>query len=418
MEERALIFTLLSSRFPSLAEKGFADKCRGKQAGAAGWNEAVLRQVNTTGVRELQGRFIAALGDAESANFARVDAESLRNAAEQEKPARFMGRLRTALALAVLAEIRPDLVIFDEFQKFRELLIDAPGNEADPVTLALRGDEVKSRHAVLLLSATPYRLYSSRRDEAGGEISHHQDFFQVIRFLFGANKHEPVRIEHSLREFGAMMLAKEIPDFTQLKRLREEIQDRLRPVLSRTERPDDTDLALSTTALHRSELHGDDLRIFKNWVGRLREGAVSRRGQSEQTNFAVPYWLSVPLPIQMLGQGYVAWRRAEKGRRRREEPTLRRSQRDRLEAPKLWPHPQLRVLNELAGPSRLALPWIAPSLPWWELQGPLVGTGREWREAADLHAFQSRSAGSRKPNELQPGSFIRAAPAAQLSPRG
>ena len=83
----------------------------------------------------------------------------------------------------------------------------------------------------------------------------------------------------------------------------------------------------------------------------------------------IPYWSSVPLPIQMMGSGYIAWRRAEKARRRREEPTLRRSQRDRLEAPKTWPHPQLRVLSKIASPSRLALPWVAPSLPWWDLHG-------------------------------------------------
>jgi hypothetical protein len=36
----------------------------------------------------------------------------------------------------------------------------------------------------------------------------------------------------------------------------------------------------------------------------------------------------------------------------------------------VWPHPQLRVLNKIAPTPRLALPWVAPSLPWWELQGP------------------------------------------------
>jgi hypothetical protein len=92
-------------------------------------------------------------------------------------------------------------------------------------------------------------------------------------------------------------------------------------------------------------------------------------------SFAVPYRLSVALPIQMMGQGYVAWRRAEKQRRRRDEPVLRRSQRDRLEAPNAWPHPQLRALNKIAPASCLALPWIAPSLPCWDLQGPWSAPG-------------------------------------------
>ncbi len=86
--------------------------------------------------------------------------------------------------------------------------------------------------------------------------------------------------------------------------------------------------------------------------------------------FAVPYWLSIPLPIQMMGSGYVAWRDAEKVRRRRDEPIFRSAQRDRLEAPKRWPNPQLRELHKMIPSARLALPWVAPSLAWWDLQGP------------------------------------------------
>ena len=52
-----------------------------------------------------------------------------------------------------------------------------------------------------------------------------------------------------------------------------------------------------------------------------------------------------------------------------------RSQRDRLEAPKYWPHPQLRELNKIVPASRLALPWVSPSMPWWELQGPWAAPG-------------------------------------------
>ena len=52
--------------------------------------------------------------------------------AADQRPSRLMGSLRTALAIAVLQDVRPDLVIFDEFQKFRELLIDPPNVIARP----------------------------------------------------------------------------------------------------------------------------------------------------------------------------------------------------------------------------------------------------------------------------------------------
>ena len=133
------------------------------------------------GVRNLQDQFLEALAEDKHLSLATVDASSILQAAEQRRPSHFMGSLRTALAMAVLREVRPDIVIFDEFQKFREMLIDPPNAAPDPITLALRGGRANG-HSVLLLSATPYRLYSSRQDEAAG-ASHHQDFFELIRFL-------------------------------------------------------------------------------------------------------------------------------------------------------------------------------------------------------------------------------------------
>ena len=147
--------------------------------------------------------------------------------------------------------------------------------------------------------------------------------------------------------------------------------------MSRTERPNNPGAVFGENlrTILASEILPEDLRVFRNWVIGCRTGKRTERGKVDLVSFAVPFWLSVPLPIQMLGKGYVAWRRADKTRKRRDEPTLRRTQRDHLDAPKSWPHPQFRALNYIAPPSRLALPWIAPSLPWWDLQGPWAAPG-------------------------------------------
>jgi hypothetical protein len=372
IEERALIFRLLRGRFPTLDDSRFSAKCRGNQAREASWSAALAQHEDLKGVRDLQDRFLEALAEDKHLNLATVDASSILQAAAEKRPSHFMGSLRTALAMAVLRDVRPDIVIFDEFQKFREMLIDPPNISPDPITLALRGGG-SGGHGVILLSATPYRLYSTRQEEAAG-ASHHQDFFELIRFLFGPESRQPKEIERAFLDFGGMMLAKETPDFKVLGELRDEIQRRLRRVMSRTERPNNA--GLSFEANHpASEIRQEDLRVFRNWVTRLQNGQKTERGKVDLINFAVPYWLSVPLPIQMLGGGYVAWRRADRQRKRRDEPIFRRTQRDHLEAPKSWPHPQFRALNDIAPPSRLALPWIAPSLPWWDLQGPWAAPG-------------------------------------------
>ena len=110
---------------------------------------------------------------------------------------------------------------------------------------------------------------------------------------------------------------------------------------------------------------------------RLQEGGNVRQrtGKVDLMSFAVPYWLSIPMPIQMMGRGYVAWNLADKNRRRRDEPTLRRSQRDRLHAPKVWPHPQLRVLSRRSPLLHVwRLPWVARHhCLEWGLHGLVVG---------------------------------------------
>jgi hypothetical protein len=372
LEERALILRLLKGRFPSLDTNWFSAKCRGNQARESSWDAALQAHKELKGVRELQDHFLEAVGKDKHLNLPAVDAASILQAAEQNRPSHFMGSMRTALAMAVLRDVKPDLVIFDEFQKFRELLIEPPNVVPDPVTRALRGG-AQNDHGVLLLSATPYRLYSSRQEEAAG-VSHHQDFLELIRFLFGPNSEQPKKIESAFLDFGRMMLASETPVFKALGDLRDDIQQRLRKVMSRTERPSNASPSPEVKN-PKAEVSPDDLRIFKHWVTRLQNGQKADPGNVDLLTFAVPYWLSIPLPIQMLGSGYVAWRRADKGRKRRDEPVFRKAQRDRLDAPKSWPHPQLRALNDIVPPSRLALPWTAPSMPWWELHGAWAAEG-------------------------------------------
>jgi len=375
MEERALIFRLLSARFPSLDTKAFSDFCKGTQAGKTGWTWALAQQEAIAGVREIQEAFLEALDGDQILNLPKVDAESIAEAINQHTRSRLMGSLRTALALAALRSVQPDLIIFDEFQKFRELLIDPqpkPGKpkvSPDLLTLALRGGVKLSDPALLLLSATPYRPYSTRQEEREG-FSPHKEFFELINFLFGPDSQEPKKIEKALREFGVEILAKS-PAFDRLAALKTEIQNRLRPVMSRTERVDLMSAVSSPQTSHpRSEILPDDLRLFKHFVARLRETSRRKRRKFDTMSYAVPFWLSIPYPIQMLGRSYVAWRLAAKNKRRRNEPTLRQLHRDNLQIPATLPHPQLRVLSKIVNSPRLSLPWVAPSMSWWSLQGP------------------------------------------------
>lgn len=101
-------------------------------------------------------------------------------------------RLRKAFAEISVDMLNPDLVIMDEFQRFRFLI-----NNKDPETKALtdkfllkKTDNLADKVRVLLLSATPYKLYSTL-DELGdaNDDSHYQEFLDVMGFLNGNDPH-------------------------------------------------------------------------------------------------------------------------------------------------------------------------------------------------------------------------------------
>lgn len=100
-------------------------------------------------------------------------------------------KLRKAFAEISVELLNPDLVIMDEFQRFRFLI-----NNPDPETRCLtdkfllgKTNDAVDKVRVLLLSATPYKLYSTL-DELGdtNNDSHYQEFLDVMDFL---NDHNP-----------------------------------------------------------------------------------------------------------------------------------------------------------------------------------------------------------------------------------
>ena len=97
-----------------------------------------------------------------------------------------LNKLRVMFARLSTQMLEPDLVIMDEFQRFRFLINS--DRESDTGILAhqfLEGGNVR----ILLLSATPYKLYSTLEeiDDAAGVDEHYREFLQVMDFLFKGN---------------------------------------------------------------------------------------------------------------------------------------------------------------------------------------------------------------------------------------
>ncbi len=94
-----------------------------------------------------------------------------------------IARLRIAFAKISIEKLEPDLLIMDEFQRFKYLLDADP--ESDTGLLRQKFFDAENLR-MLLLSATPYKMYSTLEeiDSDSEQIDeHYSEFFKVMDFL-------------------------------------------------------------------------------------------------------------------------------------------------------------------------------------------------------------------------------------------
>ncbi|MES0175390.1 helicase-related protein [Mesorhizobium sp. M0006] len=354
--ERAFIARLLGRCYPGLEERlphGFM-----QQRAVTSWTG--VYKTASTWVEALPAKFVAEYRRALVREFGHNVRKKIADAACADKPLRQLARLRRPLAEACLLATPPDLVIFDEFQRYRELLRPA---ENDRLVRALVDGKNGRGPAVLLLSATPYRLYSEAW-ESSTQVQPHRELFDIIEFLGG--KAARSQAETLFDQFGAILrrigrAAGEEPDANLVdhaRAVRSDIQALLRPMMARTERHDPADLDWEGTHHPSQSLRPSDLKVFRHFV----EGVPEKLKTA-----ALPYWLSVPLPAQSLGIRY----KISDGvtfMPDRSVPALTAARRPRGSGDG-WGSAKLRALLEVSPVHHLALPWVAPSLSWWPLAG-------------------------------------------------
>ncbi|MBT0652606.1 helicase-related protein [Geomobilimonas luticola] len=201
-DERALLYWLLNrawgiegSTGPFNVLQGYADKDRFRalvngyrernhidSSLAQKFADVLTRYVKNdkeAGRTDFRSRF-----DSLCSSFAR--ARKYENIPDVEKRERlnFVGEMRSLLAETCLAALEPDLIILDEFQRFKHLL-DAESETSRLAHGLFDYADENSCARVLLLSATPYKMYTL--SEESGEDDHYEDFMRTMRFLEPGN---------------------------------------------------------------------------------------------------------------------------------------------------------------------------------------------------------------------------------------
>ena len=150
---------------------------------------------------------------------------------------RFVSKVRRLLAHSCLDALEPDLVVLDEFQRFRDLLNPrTTSGELAQRLFEYEGENTRVR--TLLLSATPYKMYTLSHET---DDDHHRDFIRTVEFLHGPEG-SVAPLEESLREFRSALPLAVSQDETsaaslaRLSRIRDRVQSELLRVMARTER--------------------------------------------------------------------------------------------------------------------------------------------------------------------------------------
>jgi hypothetical protein len=286
-----------------------------------------------------------------------------------------VGRLRGKLSHACIDALKPDLIIMDEFQRFRDLLHG--GTPAADLARELFDYSDGDGHAArtLLLSATPYRMLTLPGDEPD-DGDHYRDFVETVSFLYGRTKGPEVAksLEREMREYRGFLHALPEARFEAIA-ARDRVEQRLRKVMARTER-------VASTVERDSMVSEPPMTITIQPADLLQAVAVSDVGRALDAPDITEYWKSAPYLLNFMRD--YALKRRLKEKLDRPSPNLR----DALERarPAMLDHDHLdaykplepangrmrSVMDDVFGDSLDQHLWIPPSLAYYgpERSGP------------------------------------------------
>lgn len=197
-----------------------------------------------------------------------------------------VGKLRQLLARSSLSALEPDLVILDEFQRFKYLLEDK-GDVALLARELFDFPEVK----VLLLSATPYKMYTL---QAEANEDHYEDFYRTAQFLLREQPTALERLQLAIERYRSGMLHLAGDGRAELKEAKETIEGILRQVMVRTERlaaSADRNGMLSETVFAKDQVLPADLEGFVH---------LDQIARAVDAGDQVEYWKSAAYPLNLM----------------------------------------------------------------------------------------------------------------------
>lgn len=204
----------------------------------------------------------------------------------------FIGELRALLAKTCIRALAPDLIILDEFQRFRDLL---DGTD-DAGALAAKLFEWREAR-VILLSATPYKMYTCGSEV--GEEDHYRDFLRTMDFLL-PDAEAFFRLSRLLKEYRRHVYALAEGNGEASALVKADMEEMLRSVMIRTERlavsPDRDGMLREVPEAVRIEPADVDAYVQ---LARIVEW-LSNEADGERLGDQIEYWKSAPYLLNFM----------------------------------------------------------------------------------------------------------------------
>jgi len=286
---------------------------------------------------------------------------------ETASPYRTINKLRKMFAEISVNLLMPDLVIMDEFQRFRTLIQEDATSEAGMLAHKfLKGSNVK----VLLLSATPYKLYSTLEEiyETGSDDPY-KEFLEVMQFL---QPQKYLEFKDLWSNYSIKLRELQL-DKTSVIEAKKNAEAAMYQVVCRTERM----AAIKNATLIDDTKAKQAIKINENDIIAFLEAEDLVKSISGINTVPVEYVKSCPYLLSFSKQ--YKFRKSIDNHFRHNPQLISQAKRkilwidrSRIEKYKeiIIPNARLEMLKEIAfeNKSELLL-WIPPSMPYYEPQG-------------------------------------------------
>lgn len=289
VEERALIHRLLKGKLKKLgvSPAGFRRllQCRVRDDS---WRRRINERIPGKPDEELGRKFVnSVINDSEFlCRIAEFCSKSRRRVLwSNPERLRLVAELRYRLAEISIDVLEPDLIILDEFQRFKNLLDNS--NPESRLAQKLFGYPCVK---VLLLSATPYKMLSLDHEQ---DDDHYPDFLKTLGFLFNDSESIMDEIRVEIQAFRQSLFQIGSVNGSAISNARDALQSRLLRVMCRTERVGSTHSldAMLTESQEKPALRPDDLHDAV-----LADKIASTIGARD----IIEYWKSSPYLINFL----------------------------------------------------------------------------------------------------------------------